>query len=112
MGLIAGANHLEMAPTAIGNASTHLGPLMSALYKVKWCRALAEDSISITRVNERMKGRSRSPEERVPYSGGRPAGGEDALSIGRVGYRLTPCGGRKSRVGQTEVMLQNNHTSQ
>ena len=59
-----------------------------------------------------MKGRRRNPEERVPYSGRRPAGGEDALSIGSIEHRATPFGGRESRVGQTEVMPQTNHTSQ
>ena len=75
---------------------------MSVHYKVKWCRALAENRISITRVNERMKERSRRPEEGVPYSRRRRAGGEDALSIGREDCVGIPLGGRESEVGQRE----------
>ena len=59
-----------------------------------------------------MKGRSSLPGERGPYSGRRPAGGEDALSVGREDCNRTLLGIRKSEVDQIGVMIQYDHTSQ
>jgi hypothetical protein len=55
-----------------------------------------------------MKGRSRTPAERVPYSSRRPAGRKDALGIGREDCLFTVLGGRESEVNQTGVMAQYN----
>jgi hypothetical protein len=111
MAPIASAKHLGMFSIEIGNISTNLDPDVSTS-QIKWCRVLAENSISITGVNERMKGRSSTPVERIPYSGRSPAGRKDALGIGREDGLNTPLGGQESEVDQTGVMAQYNDALQ
>jgi hypothetical protein len=59
-----------------------------------------------------MKGRSKTPAERVPYSSRRPAGRKDALGVGREDCLRTPLGGREPEVNQTGVTTRYNDALQ